>query len=229
MAEARVPAILLEEIRRDLKPVRPLLPPIARFLIVVAIAVVTTGVFLSIGGVRADLREVPEIVFLSGIGLRVFAGIFLLLIALHEAIPAWGVPRSAAISVFVLTLALIVAMPLIFARFLGAADAPFTTTQMVCYGAELLLFVPAFLVSLWLIARGFPMRPLLAGIAAALGVALIADAALFAHCPIDAPTHVLLAHEGAVVTAALLGAATAFFLRPADGKKKRRDGDGGTG
>ena len=213
MAESRVPPAVLEEIRRDLKPVRPLFPPIARFLIVIGIAIVTTAVFLSIGGVRADLREVPEVVFLSGIGLRVFAGIFLLLIALHEAVPAWGQPRSAVIAVFVLTFALIIALPLIFARFLGAPNAPFAMTQMACYGAELLLFVPAFIVSVWLIARGFPVRPLLAGIAAGLGVALIADATLFVHCSIDAPTHVLIAHEGAVVTAALFGALFAFFLR----------------
>jgi hypothetical protein len=213
MAEARVPAALLEEIRRDLKPVRPLLSPIARFLIVVTIAIVTTALFLTMGGVRADLPEVPAAVFLSGIGLRVFAGIFLLLIALHEAVPAWGVPRSAAITVFVLTLVLIVVLPLVSSRFLDAADAPFTMTQMACYRVELLLFAPAFIVSLWLITRGFPLRPLLAGIAAALGVALVADAALFAHCPIDAPTHVMIAHEGAVLTAALLGIATAFFIR----------------
>jgi hypothetical protein len=213
MAEARVPPTLLDQIRRDLKPVRPLLSPIMRFLVVVTIAIATTGLFLSLGGMRPDLGEVPKLVFLSGIGFRVLGGIFLLLIALHEAVPAWGVPRSATISVLIATAALIVIFPLAVGQILGAPNAPFTLSQMVCYRAELLLFAPAFAVSLWLIARGFPLRPLLAGIAAALGVALLGDAALFAHCTIDAPSHVMIAHEGAVVTAALIGAATAFFLR----------------
>ena len=42
--------------------------------------------------------------------------------------------------------------------------------------------------------------------AAGIGVGLLADAALFAACPIDNSTHWMLAHSGAVLSYALLGA-----------------------
>lgn len=210
MGEA--PPVLLEEIRRDLRPVRPVLAPGPRAALIALLAIATAVVFLLIGGIRGDLGELPATLFLVAFVARLTAGSTLIAIGLREAVPAAGVSRSTRMAALVGAVALVLLLPIGMARLLGASDMPFDPAQLRCYRAELLIAAPAFLAAWWLLARSYPVRPLFAATATGMGVGLLADTALFAHCPIDAPTHLLLAHEGAVLTIAAVGALLGALL-----------------
>lgn len=206
------PASLLAEIRRDLRPVRPFLPPIDRAAIIMTLGLLVAAVFLSIVGTRSDY-DFPGTAFVIAFVLRLDIGAALIAIGLREAVPSWGVTRRVGAAALIGGVAAIGVLPMVLARAANATDIPFTAPQLVCYRAELLIALPAFAVSYWLLARAYPLRPVFAALATATGVGLVADAGLFAHCPIDAPTHVLIAHEGAVVTIAVAGALAGVLLQ----------------
>jgi hypothetical protein len=212
MAEAP-PDLLLEEMRRDLRPVRPILAPGPRAVLIGFIAFLTAGVFLRLGGVRGDLGELSGALFVTALLVRIAAGATLLAIGLREAVPSGGVSHRIRVASLLGTAALLLVLPIGLAQLIGASDAPFTIGQLRCYRFELLIAAPAFAASYWLLARAYPVRPLFAATMTGMGVGLLADAALFAHCPIDAPTHVLIAHEAAVLTLAAAGASLGWLLQ----------------
>lgn len=206
------PARLFDEVRRDLHPVRPILAPAARAAIIALIAFAAAMVFLLIGGIRSDLGELPGAVFLVALFARLAAGSTLLGMGLREAVPSAGVSQRTRIIALLGTVALLLILPIGLTQVLGASDMPFDLGQLRCYRAELLIAAPAFAAGYWLLARAYPVRPLFAATVIGMGVGLLADAALFAHCPIDAPTHVLIAHEAAVLTVAAAGALLGSLL-----------------
>lgn len=180
-------------------------------MIVLTLAALAAMIFLSAGGIRADLDQL-ELAFPLLLALRWILGMSLIAAALREGVPSAGYPRSLTSAMIILSAGLLVVLPM--AQASRAEEIPFHISQMRCFLAEMIIALPAFAVGYWLLARAYPLRPLVAAIAAGLGVGLIADAALFAHCAIDQPLHVALAHEGAVLTIALIGALLGVSLRP---------------
>lgn len=201
---------LMDEVRKDLRPVRPFLSPSRRSILVLAIAGLGALMFLATAGVRSDLAGLGA-AFPVLLALRWILGMALVAAALREAVPSAGYPRVLANAILLTSAALLVALPMGQAS--RAENLPFSSSQMRCFVFELIIALPAFAFSYWLLARAYPLRPMIAAAAAGLGVGLIADAALFAHCAIDQPIHVALAHEGAVVTIALIGALLGLQIR----------------
>lgn len=200
---------LLAEIRRDLRPVRPLLPPGARSIAVFALAGVIGTLFLLSVGIRDDLDQLGT-AFSMLLALRLILGVTLIAVAFREAVPASAVPRIFANEAIAFATVLLIVLPFSMAR--RAEGIPLEFPQIRCFLSELIIALPAFAVSYWLIARAYPLRPFVAATAAAVGVGLIADAALFVHCEIDQPIHVAVTHEGAVLFVAIIGGTFGWLL-----------------
>jgi hypothetical protein len=69
---------------------------------------------------------------------------------------------------------------------------------------SLLGVVPA-LTALWLLTRGLPLRPKLAGLFAGLAGGMLAEGVYRLHCGLSHPGHVAPWHTGAVLVIGLLG------------------------
>lgn len=207
MSEMTPPSSLLEAIRDDLRPVRPLLPTRIRIVGILIAAIAGAGLLFATFGIRHDLPEIPALAFWIPLALRIAAGTVLVIFAIREAVPSQGAPASARGVVVALALALLLVLPTAFADIVGGPSWSPPAEDFFCYRVQMLIAGPAFLLAWFLVARGFPLRPAFAMFAAGLGAGLLSDAALFAACSVHGQKHWLVAHSGAVLTYAMLGAA----------------------
>lgn len=201
-----IPPALREAIRRDLQPVRPLLPPRSRVAAVVFAGAVAALFLLMTFGVRHDMPEIPPLAFWIPLLLRLAIGIILVAFALREAVPGEGASRPVRLTALAIALILLFAMPLVFAEVVGSGGVSPPGEDLFCYQLQMTIGGPAFLLAWFLVARGFPLRPLFAMLAAGFGAGLLADGAMFAVCNLHGERHWLIAHSGAVLTFAMLGA-----------------------
>ncbi len=208
-----LPAAVREALRREAKPVRPVLPTGLRAFFVILAALATAALFLGLWGrgLRPDRQSLgPVLLWLPAL-IRVAAGAALVLLAMREGIPGLGARPP-------LRMAVLFGMPLLLVLLAEglAAGAPEGGMPMMreamagrgvpeCFSRELLVAVPAMLLLGLLLVRAYPLRPVFAAVAGAFGVGLLADAALHLTCPSTALSHTLLVHGGAV--AALTAAA----------------------
>lgn len=84
---------------------------------------------------------------------------------------------------------------------------------MDCMRNEGALALPALLLTLWLVFRALPVRPVMAGFAGGAGAALIADALNHLICPLSNLRHVLTWHFGAMVVLTAVGAVAGWLWR----------------
>jgi hypothetical protein len=82
----------------------------------------------------------------------------------------------------------------------------------ICFAGTLASATPPLLVSAWLVARAFPLRPAVAGLLYGIGAGLMADAGWRLFCHFSDPGHVFGAHLAAVAASALVGSQFASFL-----------------
>jgi hypothetical protein len=82
----------------------------------------------------------------------------------------------------------------------------------MCFTGSLVSALPMVGLAGALAARAFPVRPAVAGALYGLGAGLIADAGWRLFCEFGAPSHVLVAHLGAVVASMGCGAALAAVI-----------------
>lgn len=214
-----LPSELREAVRRDLAPVRPLLPPILRASGVWLISLAVATLLVSALGVRHDLSIIPSPAFWIPLVLRSFAGLLLVALAIRDAVPSLGASSRVRWMAVLFGLGMLILLPVVFARVMNATEVAPGAEDLLCYRIESAIAAPSFLLAWWLVIRGYPVRPLFAMIAAGLGIGLLADATLFAACAIHGQKHWLLAHSGAVLTYALLGAAAGALI----GRLRRRN------
>jgi hypothetical protein len=209
MSTTGPPPQLRWAIARDLHPVRPLARPWQRALALAPIAlVVVIGIPLLLGW-RADLA-VLGLGWSWGVSLFQFTvGMALIGAGLREAVP------GRASSPAMLTIRLLGAVALVVAVSLATnvvSPTVVTSSQRVPYLRACLLVsatagVPLLAAALLATARAFPLRPGIVGLFCGLGAGLATDAGWRLFCEVSQPSHVLLAHGGAIVAQALEGAA----------------------
>jgi hypothetical protein len=217
-----LPAPLREALRRDSRPVRPLLSPAVRTLFITVMALAAIPLALGMLGLRPDDQMLGPVLLWVPAAVRIAAGGALILLAMREGIPGLGAPaplRAAALlgaPVLLVLLAQWVAagsigsMPMIERM---AADMG--RDPLDCFPREIMLAVPGVALLCLLLARAHPVRPGFAAAAGALGAGLIVDAALHLICPFAALGHTLLLHGGALagLTAAAAGIGCALGRR----------------
>jgi hypothetical protein len=94
----------------------------------------------------------------------------------------------------------------------AAPLGPGLTVAAMCLASSAITALPATLLAVVLALRAYPTRPVVAGWLAGLGGGLMADAGWRLFCHFSEPAHVLAAHLGGVIVAALVGAAAARRL-----------------
>jgi hypothetical protein len=214
MSEFPMPAALLEKVRRDLRPVRPLAPPWRR-----ALAVAPLAVLLLLGQPllwqwRSNLSALGGPVSWGLSVLQAAAGLTLVGAALREAVPGRRLPGAALLAALGGGVALVLGVTLFTAHVLPTVMPPAVALRFwwECWGMAVLAGLPAMAAAASLSARLLAGRPAVAGALYGLGAGLMTDAGVRLFCWVTAPEHVILAHGGAVLTFAALGAAVSAGL-----------------
>jgi hypothetical protein len=227
MIEPNVPASLLNRVRANLVPVRPLASPSRRMLALVPLALV-----LFLGPPlyyqwRENLAQMAAWASWGMSALESLGGLALMGLALRQAVPGMTVrpgwmllALAAGVLLFTgvsLTTAIVLPTPLL---------DPTSWRQLAweCVIMELLFAIPSLAISSWLVARALPMRPALTGAAYGLAVGLMTDAGMRLYCWIDQPLHVFAGHGGTLLLGTIGGALTAVLIERVKYSRLRRSG-----
>ena len=209
-----VPAELRARIAADWGPVKALPSPLLRSLWLTPFAVLALLAAPTYFNVRSDA---PQLGWALGWGaslLQVGLGFVVIAAALRESVPgrAW---RPAALAAFiVLPVAAVIAVT--FASFDASAislQRGFWLVSVICLAGSAATALPIVALANVLAARAYPTRPAIVGVLLGLGAGLMADAGWRMFCHFTEPSHVLTAHAGGVLLAALSGALLALTLR----------------
>ena len=206
-----VPPALRAAVEADLRPVSPLRAPSIRAASLVPFAVTLLVASVLAFGLRGDASHLGLPLTWGASALQTCLGLVLVAAALREAVPGTTLSTRALSLSFAASLTAVLAITWLTwsasPTYVPARAAGFV--WRVCFGATIVTSLPAVLVSGWLVARAYPLRPRLAGALYGLGSGLMADAGWRLFCHYSSPAHVFGAHIAAVAVTALLGVALA--------------------
>ena len=218
-----VPAALHAAIARDLRPVAPLPPPRRRLIPVVPLALFLLVASVIAFGLRRDAAAVGPLLTWGASTLQMILGLTLVALALREAVP--GTTLSRRVLAIATGTALAVLLTITWLTWAAShtrvAPPSVGFVWCICFGATILSSLPALVVSGWLVAHAFPLRPRIAGALYGLGSGLMADAGWRLFCHYSDPAHVLGAHTAAVVVTCGLGILLASL--PLTGTNRRSE------
>ena len=220
MTEPRLPAELLAEVGRDLRPVRPLASPARR-----AARLLPLGLLLLVGaplvwGFRSNLAALGPALTWGLSAFQTLAGLLVVGVALREAVPGRELSGRAVALTLAAAAALFLAQTALTAWLFPTTVPPAIRVRYAweCLGMATLTALPALAAAAWLVVRALPSRPALAGAVYGLGAGLMADAGVRMFCWVTTPAHVLIAHGGAVVAMTGVGALIASLLERVKGR-----------
>jgi hypothetical protein len=214
MSDERIPTALLEEVRHDLRPVRPLPAPFARALLVLPVGLVLLTGLPLFWGVRKNIDGLAPWASWGLSGLEGLAGLLIVGAALREAVPG----RRLSARAVALTLAAGALVPVMIMLttdwMLPAAEPAGVRVRFMieCFDQITLWAVPAVAVPAWLASRAWPERPAVAGAFYGLGTGVMADAGARLFCWVSSPLHMLISHGGAILAVTLGGAIVATLI-----------------
>jgi hypothetical protein len=202
------PDELREKIKRDLRPTRPLRPPLIRALVLIPIAV---AIVLAIPGLHVFRSDMAVIGVVKAWGFsfgQALAGLVIVAAALRESIPGRGLSRGTIVAIVIAGLAIPFALLVATASAYDVGPAPGHALEdgIGCFRVSAISAIPALIAAAFLAARALPLRPGLAGALYGLGCGLMADAGLRLYCEYTVPEHVLFGHGGAILAAMIFGA-----------------------
>jgi hypothetical protein len=205
------PPDLLSAVRGDLHAVRPLHSPARRALALLPFGLALVVAIPSFWGWRGNLSDMGAAAAWGLSALQALAGMLIVGLALREAVPGRELTRRALGVTALAALVLVAGITLV-----TSAIAPVTVRPGVwlrwaweCFEVAFVSAVPALAAIGWLASRAMPTRPAVAGAIYGLGAGIIADAGTRLFCWVSTPSHVLVAHGGAIVALAGLGALAA--------------------
>jgi hypothetical protein len=209
MTEAHVPAALLAAVRGDLRPVRPLPAPWRRTLRLLPLGLVLLLGQPLLWGFRSNLDRLGGAASWGFSIAEAVGGLLAVGAALREAVPGRVLSRATLASAVLAALALLLGVTFVTAHVLPTTVPPGVAWRFVweCWGMAGLAGLPVLALLGWLCARVLAGRPAVAGALYGLGAGLMVDAGVRLFCWVSSPAHVLIAHGGAVLGFAALGAA----------------------
>jgi len=225
MTEASVPALLLNHVRANFEPVRPLASPLRRVLALLPLAMLLFFGPPMYFGWRENLAQLPGWASWGMSALESLGGIALLGLALRQAVPGMTARPRWILLALAAAVLLFTCVSLATANVLPTPpDNPDSWTRLAweCVIDELMFAIPSLAISAWLVARALPMRPSLTGAAYGLAVGLMSDAGLRLFCRIDEPLHVFAGHGGAILIGTIGGALAATLIERAKYRRLRR-------
>jgi hypothetical protein len=215
MTEPNVPAALLDQVRADFEPVRPLASPARRMLALLPLALVLLCGPPLYYDWRENLALLPGWASWGLSALESMGGVALMGLALRQAVPGLGVSSRWMLVWLMAGILLFACVSLVTATVLPTPlhdPSAWARLAWECVIMELWFAIPSIAISAWLVARALPTRPALTGAAYGLAVGLMTDAGVRLFCWIDQPLHVFAGHGGAMVVGTLGGALTATLI-----------------
>jgi len=215
MTEPGIPASLLNQVRANLEPVRPLASPSRRLLALMPLAFVLFFGPPLYYHWRENFSSLPSWVSWGLSVLESLGGAALMGLALRQAVPGFGVRSRWILLACAGGVMLFTCVALTTAHVLPTSleyPNPWTRLAWECVVMELPFAIPSLAISAWLVARALPTRPSLTGAAYGLAIGLMTDAGMRLFCRIDQPLHLFAAHGGVLVLGAVGGAVTAAVI-----------------
>jgi hypothetical protein len=204
--------LLIIELARDLRPVRPLSSPSLRLLrwLGAVMAVAALGIWLL--GPRADLASaITNAVYDARLVLTVVAGIFAGAAAFVLSVPAAEHFRAQRIIPFVFAIAWILLLSLRLAGGGRGVERLLAFPVNWPCGYKILSFSAIFGSALFIgLRQAAPLELTWTAALAALSSTALAAAATQLICPIDDPAHQIVGHVVPVTVLALLGTVIGF-------------------
>ncbi len=197
---------IAREVSRDLAAVTPLRTPRTAALVILPLAVLVLSVVLQLYGLREDAAQLGFWPLWGPASAMVVAGYIVIYFALIQRAPESTVswPRWVALLIAAVAIQLGGAYLTLLSTGAPGMSAPFRT-EVLCFARISLLSLPTILVVLWLLSRGLPLRPRLAGLLAGLGGGFVSEGIYRLQCGMSHPEHVLPWHTGAVLVMGVLG------------------------
>ena len=201
-----IPNDLREAIESNIQPVHPLHPAWMRTILAVAILAVVLAFVLAKASLRTDIDQLPLWLSWGCSVLQLVLGVLLIGLALREAIPGEGIPGGA--------IRMAAATALAVQILVGVATSIYSPVAMPgsgiapgigCFKHEIVMALPTFVVTLWLVFRALPLRAPTAGLLGGAGATVGSDAVIHLLCPMSNLSHVLVWHTGAVILFMALG------------------------
>jgi hypothetical protein len=213
VAESRVPAVLLQRVARDLRPVSPLASPWRRMLGLIPLgALMLIGVPL-VWGFRANLAPLTSSAWGVAVawglsGVQTLAGLLVVGAALRESVPGRTLPAARVTATLGFGCAVVLGVTWLTDLVMPSVSPPGTWTRFVweCAAIALLSGLPGLFVVAWAVSRALPPRPAVAGAIYGLGAGILADSGVRLFCWVSEPSHVLAAHGGAILALMVAGA-----------------------
>jgi hypothetical protein len=209
-----IPADLRARLEADFRAVRPLPAPWRRTLWVLPFALLAFVAAPAWFNVRVDAERLGWTVGWGFSVLQAAIGFALVIAGLRDAIPGreWPVRAVAAwltgpvIMIAVVTWISWAASPIMLR---GA----WWNVWLVCFAASAATAMPAVAMVSILATRAYPIRPAVTGLLVGLGAGVMADGGWRMFCHYSEPAHVLSAHLGAVIAAAVMGSFLSVRLK----------------
>jgi hypothetical protein len=223
MNEPTAPPALIDRVRRDLAPVRPLRRPMVRALFVLPVGLALMFGLPSYWGLRENVGALSTWASWGLSALEGAAGLLIVGAALTEAVPG----RRFSARAVTLTIGTGVLVPLaitLATYWMLPAVGPASTavrSAFECFDMIVVWAVPAVAVPAWLAARAWPERPAVAGAFYGLGTGVMADAGARLFCWISSPAHVIVSHGLALLAVTAAGAAAGALIDRARSAMRR--------
>jgi hypothetical protein len=214
MRDDPIPTPVLDRVRDDLEPVRPMAAPLVRALVVLPIGIaLLTGLPLC-WGLRNNIGGLAPWASWGLSGLEGLAGLLIVGAALAEAVPGRTLSGRAVALTLAAAALVPIALTLATAHLLPAVEPPGVSFiyMIECFEEITVWSVPAVAVPAWLASRAWPERPAIAGAFYGLGTGVMADAGARLFCWVSAPVHVLVSHGAAILAVTACGALTATIV-----------------
>jgi len=201
-----------ERVRRivaaDLRPVKPLRSPGRRALLITPFALVIALLAATSYGWREDFDQLGPLITWGFSALQWTLGLFVLALALRDAIPGGSMPRRTFLTAATLTASAIVMITVVTYSAHPTFVPPALAWPMwyECFLGPLELGALILIVATVLAARALPTRPTRVGALSGLAAGLITDSGWRLTCWITVPAHVLGTHALAVAALVAIGA-----------------------
>jgi hypothetical protein len=204
----------MDAVRAEHRAVRPLPAPWRRVL-----ALAPLGALLALGapllwGWRQNLGSLGSGLAWGLAAFQVLVGLWIVGAALREAVPGRTLSPAAVAVTVLAALGVEVGVTLLTAVEVPTTVPPGAWPRFAweCFGVAAAAGAPVLMVCGFLAARALPERPALTGALYGLGAGLVADSGVRLFCWVTEPAHVLVAHGGAILALAVVGAVAAALV-----------------
>ncbi len=194
-----------DEVSKNLEPVTALRPAWMSALVAIPVALCLLSLVLVVYGLRNDASLIGGWALWGPASLMVGAAYAVLTLALVQRAPESTVSRLWWIALPLLAIAIQLGGTYWTLAYSGPPAAVSWQSESMCFGRISALGVPPVILVLWLLSRGLPLRPKVAGLLAGIGGGLVSEGVYRLHCGMSHPAHIVVWHTGAILVMGLFG------------------------